>query len=93
MTTLDFLKKYGISCSYDRSNDMRVPEKFQTKVNNCKKKNAELDAKDTKNAAETDKKVQAKKDAAIKEKAADAAAGMSTVGLDGKDNKSQLAAN
>ena len=34
MTTCGFLKKYSISCAYDRSTDMRVPEKFWTKVNN-----------------------------------------------------------
>ena len=42
MTTCGFLKKYGISCSYDRSTDMRVQEKFRNKVNTCKKKNVEL---------------------------------------------------
>ena len=36
---------------------MRALEKFQTKVNNSKKKNVELDAEDAKNAAETDEKV------------------------------------
>ena len=72
---------------------MRVPEKFRTKVNNRKKKNAELDAEDAKNATETDKKVQAKKDTAIKEQAAADAAGMSTVGADGMDTKSPSTAN
>ena len=40
----------------------------------------------------SDKKIQAKKDAATKEKTAADAAGMSTVGPDGKDTKSELAA-
>ena len=93
MTNCGFLKKYDISCSYDRSTNMRVPEKFRTKVNNRKKKNAELDAKDAKNAAEIDKKVQVKKNVAIKKNDAADAAGMSTVGADGKYTKSELAAN
>ena len=84
MTTCGFLKKYGITCTYERSTDMTVPEIFCIEVNNCKKKNAKLNAKDAKKAAKTDKKVQAKKDAAIKEQAAVDAAGMSTVGADGK---------
>ena len=73
--------------------DMRVPEKFCKKVTDCRKKNDGLDAKDAKKATETDKNVQAKKDATIKEKAAADAAGMNTVGADRKDSKSLSAAN
>ena len=93
MTTCRFLNKYGVSCAYDRSIDMRVPEEYRTKVTSHRKKNAALDDEEDKKAAETDKKVQAKKDAAIKEQAATEAAGMTTIGADGKETKSTSAAN
>ena len=55
--------------------------------------NAGLHVKDDKKAAEADKKVQAKKNTAIKEQATTTAAGMTTVGADGKDTKSTSSAS
>ena len=90
MTTCGFLKKYGIVCTHDQTSDMRIPEKYRTKATSCLKKNDALDAEDEKNAAETDKKVQAKKkkNAAIKEQAEANAAGMKTVGANENDTES-----
>ena len=94
MTTCEFLKKYGIDCTHDRTSDMRIPKKYRTKATTCRKKNDALDAEDEKKAAVIDKKVQAKKkkDAALQEQAEAEAAGMKTVGADGKDTKTSLAA-
>ena len=93
MTTCGFLRKYGITCGYDHEFDMRIPKKYRTKITSRCKKNAGLDAEDDKKATEADKKAQANKDTAIKKQVAAAAADMTTVGADGKDTKSTLAAN
>ena len=61
-----FLKRYDINCSYKRTTDLQIPKKFCNKVNDRRKKNAGLDAKDAKKQAEADKTVQAKKDVTIK---------------------------
>ena len=74
---------------------MGILEKYCMKASSCRKKNDMLDAEDEKNAAETDKKVQAKlkKDAAINEQAEADATGIKTVGADWKDTKSLSAAS
>ena len=93
MPVCGFLKRYGITCSYNQTTDMRISKKSRNKYTGRRKKNSGLDAEDTKIAVEADKKVQAKKDEAIKEQAASNAAGMNTVGANKKDSKSTSAAN
>ena len=94
MTKFPFLKKYGTTCTHDFATDQRISEASRERGKQRRKKNATLDAEDEKKAAEIDKKAQAKKTkdaaaAAAKEKAEAEAAGMTTVGPDGKDTKTQ----
>ena len=72
---------------------MKISKKNCTRYTDCRKKNAWLDAEDAKKATEADKKTKAKKDKTIKERAVTIAAGMTTVGPNGKDSKSTLATN
>ena len=92
---MSILKKYGITCTHDYTADSRISEKSRQRNKDRRTKNATLDAEDEKKAKEIDKKVQAKKkkDAAAKEKAEADAAGMKTVGPDGKDVKTPSGAN
>ena len=67
MLVCPFFKRYGISCSYNQTTDIRISEKSHNKYTDRRKKNAGLNADNTKKAAEADKRIQAKKNEAIKE--------------------------
>ena len=94
MTKCPFLKKYGITCTHDFATDQQISEASSEQGKQRRKKNATLDGEDEKKATKINKKAKAKKkkdadDAAAKEKTEAEAAGMATVGTDGKYTKTQ----